>query len=123
MVGVAVIAFLLGAVTTFSVGSFPGLGLFGPSSGTQISIDELRAAHRQSQAIAELAERENRELTGEIQDLRSRLERSIAESRELREHISGIAADNSAAQESTRGLEETNQQFRELIEKVEAQED
>lgn len=123
MVGVGVIAFLLGALATFTIGAFPGLELFGDSGGATISVDELRAAHRQSQAIAEIAERENRELTEEIQELRDQLERSIAESRELREQIAGIAADNQSAQKSTRGLEQTNRRFRELIEEIKAQTD
>lgn len=123
LVGACLIAFLLGAVTALSIGAFPGLGMFGSGSGAAVSIDELRAAHRQSQAIAEIAERENRELTGEIQELRNRLERSLAESRELREQISGIATDNQSAQDSARGLEETNRRFRGLIEEIEAQAD
>ncbi|MCF7949893.1 MAG: hypothetical protein K9M94_15000 [Spirochaetia bacterium] len=123
LVGACLIAFLIGAATALSFGGGILPGLFGDSAGTQISIDELRAAHRESQAITEIAGRENRELTGEIQELRGELERSIRESRELREQIEGIRADNQAAKNSTRGLEETNLRFRELIEKIKAQTD
>ncbi|MDY7026708.1 MAG: hypothetical protein SVR04_00270 [Spirochaetota bacterium] len=120
LVGACLIAFLIGAAAALSLGGGILTVFSGDSERTQISVDELRAAYRESQAIAELAGQQNRELTGEIQELRGELERSLKESRELREQIDRIAADNHAAQNSARGLEETNRRFRELVESLEA---
>lgn len=113
-IGIGILVLIL----FFAIGYAAGVYRSAVNSGAAITIDELRAAHRESKAIAEIASRQNRELSQEITRLRDELGNSLEESRELRKQIEGIAADNTDIGNVATGLEDTNRQFRELIEKA-----